>query len=122
MTSKQKQLHSHIFTIENCTITLAFDDKRTLNSLVKALEKAKSMNIAVNSVETETKVETPHTFDGWSIVEKYDHIALQPPECHNKEIITLMPDLSVEWNPTLSGKYWNDGLYHFFPKRTKYTL
>jgi hypothetical protein len=125
MTSKkQKQIHSHSFEVDGTTVTVSFDDKRTMNSLVNALEKAKS----IVSVQTRTNseshehsinVETPNTFDGWKIIDKYDHIALKPPESHTKEEVTLMPDLSVEWNPTFTGKYWRDGMYHFFPKKTK---
>ena len=122
--ASKKQIHSHSFTVDGITVTVSFDDKRTLNSLVKALEKAKSI-IAVQELknesqtEPEIKIETPHAFDGWKIVDKYDHIALKPPENHTKEILALMPDIAVEWNPTFTGKYWNDGMYHFFPKKTK---
>lgn len=122
--ASKKQIHSHSFTVDDTTITVSFEDKRTLNSLIKALEKAKSI-MAVQDLkngsksEPEIKIETPHAFDGWKIVHKCDHIALKPPESHTKEEVTLMPDIAVEWNPTFTGKYWNDGMYHFFPKKTK---
>ena len=91
-------------------------DKRTLNSLIKALEKAKSITF---DKSVSNAIETPHVFDDWKIVKKSDHIALKPPENHTKEIVSLIPKFAIQWNPNITGKYWNDDMYHFFPTTTK---
>ena len=44
---------------------------------------------------------------------------LWPPRNTQREIVSLNPDFAVKWSPTFTGKYWNDGMYHFFPKKTK---
>lgn len=108
--------HIHTFVVDNQTISITFDDKRTLNSVIKALEKAKSIRFESSSSNT---IETPRLFDDWKIVKKSDHIALKPPENHTKEIVSLIPDFAIQWNPNITGKYWNDGMYHFFPTKTK---
>ena len=115
--------HTHTISIGEYNITIVLEDKRTLNSLIKALEKAKKINVSKIESESPTteimKVETPNTFVGWEIQNKGDQVLLKPPESHTRENIELMPDMSVSWNPVLKGSYWNDGMYHFFPKKTK---
>jgi hypothetical protein len=123
MASKQQtKLHSYIVEVNNTQIKFEFDDKRTMNSLIKAFEKAKCISIENGKGFTPPeviKVETPKTFEGWSIVDKCDHIALRPPENTSKEEIKLHPTMSVDWSPEFNGQYWNDGMYHFFPRKTK---
>ena len=113
-----KKIHTHSFAIDGSVVTISFEDKRTLNSLVNALEKAKSI-VMEQPAATHLKVDTPEVFKDWTIVNKSDHVALKPPKYHSKEEVTLAPAFAIEWNPTFTGKYWNDGMYHFFPKKTK---
>ena len=76
--------------------------------------KSKLLPWIINENET-----LKETFEGWEIHEKYGHIALKPPEEHKREEVILTPSMSILWQPEIKGHYWNDGMYHFFPKKTK---
>ena len=126
-------IHTHIFTIDDKTLNVSFEDKRTFNSFVKALEKATVVEFTKEKMPDETLkqqttepneeslVQDPHMFENWTIYEKDGHIAIKPPENTTREIVSLNPDFAVNWSPTFTGKYWNDGMYHFFPKKTKFS-
>ena len=119
------KVHSHIFNIEGQEVEIKFKDKRTFNSFVNALSKAEEIkfkNPISNNEEPKEKNENEtlkETFEGWEIHEKYGHIALKPPEEHKREEVILTPSMSILWQPEIKGHYWNDGMYHFFPKKTK---
>ena len=134
MASKAKTIHTHIFRIDDKTLNVSFEDKRTFNSFVKALEKATVVEFTKDKMPDETLkqqttepneeslVQDPHIFEGWTITENCDHVGLKPPENTQREIVTLNPVFSVKWSPTFTGKYWNDGKYHFYPKKTKLSV
>jgi hypothetical protein len=113
------KVHTYTYNIDNVEINFEYSDKRTLNSLIKALEKSTKVTMKSKLECPSIKVESESDFKGWTIHEKYGHVALKPPENHSKEEVTINPTISVEWCPALNGKYWNDGMYHFFPKKTK---
>ena len=130
MASKAKTIHTHIFTIDDKTLNVSFEDKRTFNSFVKALEKATVVEFTKEKEPDETPkqqtdtiekpvVQDPHMFENWTVYEKDGHVAIKPPKNTEREIVSLNPDFAVKWSPTFTGKYWNDGMYHFFPKKTK---
>lgn len=124
MAPKTKLTHIHTFVVDNETIHVEFEDKRTFNSFVTALTKAKSIKRESKTQETSTEisVETPQQFEGFTICDENDHVSLKPPKdyVHNKgDYYTLEPTIMVPWTPEFTGKYWNDGKIHFFPKKTK---
>ena len=118
MAPKAKTMHTHTIAIDGQTLNVSFEDKRAFNSFVKALEKATTVTMTNQKPET-IVVENPHMFEDWTIHEKDGHVAIKPPENTKREIVSLNPEFAVKWSPTFTGKYWNDGMYHFFPKKTK---
>ena len=71
MAPKAKTVHTHSICIDGVTINISFDDKRTYNSVVNALEKAKSITLdknEENSPKNESMiVETPNSFAGYEL-------------------------------------------------------
>ena len=123
MTSNTKSTHTHTFVVGDEMIHVEFEDKRTFNSFVNAISKAKTIKFDSKVKEaTEIEVTTPQQFKGFTICDEYGHVSLKPPKNyqHNKgDYYTLEPTLMIPWNPEFIGKYWNDGKIHFFPKKTK---
>lgn len=98
-------------------LNVEFDDKRTYNSFLKNIEKMKKLTITYGE-ESSIRSDTPSTLNDFKIVQKYDHVALLPPN-NIKEEIEIYPEFQFTWNPVMKGKYWNDGMYHFFPMKSK---
>jgi len=127
MAPKTKLTHVHTFMIDNETFHVEFEDKRTFNSFVNAFDKAKSIkreSKVEEPTETATEIDviTPQQFDDFTICDENGHVSLKPPKdyVHNKgDYYTLEPTIMVHWTPQFTGKYWNDGKIHFFPKKTK---
>lgn len=116
-------MSSHVFTgtYNGAKFDAEFADKRSYNSFVNNMEKAKKINISYkceNSSSSEFRSMTPDILDGFKIVNKFDHIALIPPNS-TKEEIEITPTFQYTWSPTLKGRYWNDGMYHFFPIKSQ---
>ena len=124
MVSNTKSTHTHTFVVGDETIHVEFEDKRTFNSFINALSKAKTIKREPKVEETSTKIDviTPRQFEGFTICDENGHVSLKPPKdyVHNKgDYYTLEPTIMVPWTPEFTGKYWNDGKIHFFPTKTK---
>lgn len=97
-----------------------FNDKRTYNSFIKNVEKMSKLTINHPADTEETvNVLNPHYLNNFEIVQKYDHVALKPLDPTLKGgSIELDVSFQYTWEPTLTGKYYNDGMFHFYPKKS----
>ena len=108
--------HNFTNTYNGALLDVDFNDKRSYNSFVKNMEKASKVSISYKNEVTES--ETPTMLKGFEIVKTYDHVAMKPPNDTCEEI-EIFPTFQYTWTPALKGHYWNDGLYHFFPKNKR---
>lgn len=96
-----------------------FQDKRTYNSFLNNISKMSKLTINYKTENENINVHNPTFLNNYEIVNKYDHIALKPiDEKYKGGTIELDATFQYTWEPTLTGKYYNDGMFHFYPKNS----
>lgn len=112
---------SHMFTgvYNGAKFEIEFGDKRSYNSFVNNIEKAKNITISYDANVCLPVPSTPKkVLDDFKVIEKNGHICLIPPN-DVKEDIEITPTFEYDWSPVLKGNYWNDGKYRFYPKKSQ---